>query len=487
MEEEISDLLPFVLEDIVRGKCVLFLGPELLINKNGKYYKSFFKELENDNKSCYKYFSRDNLFSISGEGKDLKKRILINKIAGFYKDAGDEIILSLISQIPFSLIINVAPDLAVNEFFIKNKFKFRAIPAIPDVSNVNSPASESIPPTINDPIIYNIFGNYQDINSLIVTHRDLFKAIKALMQKDKIPISIQTYINEANSFIFLGLKFETWYYQLLLTILDVDESHHLVRNRIGAPNELDNDTVSVMNSHFQISFAKNNPLKVIQHIYDALIKQGISLRRPTIEAPQSVAYISYAWNDSDNTSREDFVDLICNKLSQNAGIKIFRDRNILTIQDSIESFMNRMGRGKGIILVISDKYLKSEYCMYEAWQVYKNDNFKERVFIAILSDVDRSDEGILNYIRYWQDKKDTIGNILSKEFRDDPIAFANLIVRYKNVCYILLFIDDFLKLLKDTISLQVPKTFDETAEANFNNFINLIGTKLKNSCERAIE
>src|SRR5690349_21049549 len=107
-----------LIEEIIKGKCVLFLGPELLINTDGKYYKSFFKEFAKG-KDCIKYFPKDNLFHISSS--DQQKRLdEINKIASFYETAGDENILRLVYQLPFPLIINLAPDNAINKIFRDN-------------------------------------------------------------------------------------------------------------------------------------------------------------------------------------------------------------------------------------------------------------------------------------------------------------------------------------------------------------------------------
>jgi hypothetical protein len=472
MEDSIQELEPEVIKDITSGKCILFLGPELLISKQGKYYKSFFKELESEKSEVLKYFARDNLFSISGRTQTLDKRRLIAKMTEFYNDAGDDIILNLISQIPFSLIINVAPDTGINKLFEKNNFNFRQA-YFPD------PASNDIvAPSIDNPVIFNIFGRVEDNQSLIVTHDDLFRAIKALMQKGSIPPGIHNCLKNAGSFIFLGLKFETWYYQLLLSILEIEESASL---RIGAPYEVDTDTVSVMNSYFQISFAKNNPLKVIQNIYDELAKNHQCLRKPIAEAPKTVAYISYAWKDGANQKREEFVDLIYDELTVKSGVKIYRDRNVLTIQDSIISFMNRIGRGKAVIIVISDKYLKSEYCMYEAWEVYKNNNFNDRVFIAVLPDVDFSETGINGYMSYWKKKKDDLGNMLTAEFKDDLPAINSLIAKNKNLFFVYLFIADFLKIINDTLHYQVPVEFtagNELAKPEFENFTRLILKKL---------
>lgn len=109
-----DDNIQTIVTDIIKGKCVLFLGPELLVNKDGSYYKAFFKQIARDSNNVYKYFSRDNLFSVSGDLPAIKKRRLIDIIADFYAEAGDEIVLNLIAQIPFSLIINVAPDTGIN-------------------------------------------------------------------------------------------------------------------------------------------------------------------------------------------------------------------------------------------------------------------------------------------------------------------------------------------------------------------------------------
>ncbi len=472
MEELLEDLEPHVIEDIVAGKCILFLGPELLISKDGKYYKSYFKELESSKSMVYKYFSRDNLFSISGPTKTLDKRRLIGKMMEFYEGAGDEIVLNLISQIPFSLIINVAPDMSINKLFERNKFTFRQA-YFPDPAN-----ADVLPPTIENPVIYNIFGRVDDNQSLIVTHDDLFRSIKALMQKGNIPPHIHNCLKSAGSFIFLGLKFETWYYQLLLSILEIEESTSL---RIGAPNEVDTDTVSVMNSYFQISFARNNPLKVIQNIYDQLAEHHQCLRKSIVEAPSKVAYISYAWKDEANLGREEFVDLLYNELTNKSGVKIFRDRNVLTIQDSITSFINRIGRGKAVIMIVSDKYLRSEYCMYEAWEVYKNNNFNDRVFISVLPDVDVSDAGIAGYMDFWRQKKDAFGNKLTAEYKDDLVAINTLIAKNKNLFLIYLFVLDFLNIIKDVIHYKVPEHFsagNELAKPEFEDFTRLIVKKL---------
>lgn len=115
---------------------------------------------------------------------------------------------------------------------------------------------------------------------------------------------------------------------------------------------------------------------------------------------ENMVFISYAWGgESERT-----VD----KLEQafaGCDIQIVRDKKDLGYKGSIETFEQRIGQGQCIILVISDKYLRSEHCMYELVLAGENKEFRERIFPIVLPDakiykaVDR-----LSYIKYWDEK-----------------------------------------------------------------------------------
>ena len=101
---------------------------------------------------------------------------------------------------------------------------------------------------------------------------------------------------------------------------------------------------------------------------------------------------------------ENFVNHLDETL-QRKGIKILRDTRDIPYKDSIEDFMRRLGRGKCVIAVISEGYLKSRYCMFELVQVAKNKDFYDRIFPIVLADaniykaIDR-----IKYIKYWEDE-----------------------------------------------------------------------------------
>ena len=49
------------------------------------------------------------------------------------------------------------------------------------------------------------------------------------------------------------------------------------------------------------------------------------------------------------------------------GVRIRRDKYEMTVGDRISKFMQRLAQGDRVIVVLSDKYLKSPFCMYELY------------------------------------------------------------------------------------------------------------------------
>ena len=64
----------------------------------------------------------------------------------------------------------------------------------------------------------------------------------------------------------------------------------------------------------------------------------------------------------------------------------------------IRDFMQQIGRGHAVIVVISDKYLKSPNCMFELVEITRNKDFFDRVFPIVLADADIYNP--VNRIRY---------------------------------------------------------------------------------------
>jgi hypothetical protein len=111
-------------------------------------------------------------------------------------------------------------------------------------------------------------------------------------------------------------------------------------------------------------------------------------------------FISYAWGgESERIVNELDADL------QSKGIMVIRDKRDLGFKGMIRDFMQQIGRGHAVIIVISDKYLKSPNCMFELVEISRNKDFYDRVFPIVLGDADiYNPVNRIKYIKHWEDK-----------------------------------------------------------------------------------
>jgi internalin A len=148
-----------------------------------------------------------------------------------------------------------------------------------------------------------------------------------------------------------------------------------------------------------------------------LAEVGLSEKEPlTFGAERSTKpryCVSYAWADLTDPNRETIVDQACEE-AERRGTPIIRDKTTLTFGDSVAKFMRAIGEGERIFIVLSDKYLKSPYCMYELFEIWRNSRqekteFLPRIRIYTLDDariwkpIDR-----LKYAKYWKDQHDEL-------------------------------------------------------------------------------
>lgn len=111
-------------------------------------------------------------------------------------------------------------------------------------------------------------------------------------------------------------------------------------------------------------------------------------------------FISYAWGGESET----IVDQLDQTL-QEKGLMIIRDKRDLGFKGRIKDFMKQIGRGKAVIVVISEKYLKSENCMFELLQIAENGQFHNRIFPIVLADANiYKPVHRLRYVKYWEEQ-----------------------------------------------------------------------------------
>jgi len=109
-------------------------------------------------------------------------------------------------------------------------------------------------------------------------------------------------------------------------------------------------------------------------------------------------YISHAWGGKS----EQIVHAILERFERE-GLKVILDKKDLGYRESIRKFMESLGQADAIIVVVSQKYLHSEYCMFELLQIYENKNILERIFPIVLDEVNiAKSTDRLELVKYWE-------------------------------------------------------------------------------------
>ncbi|MEH7830590.1 toll/interleukin-1 receptor domain-containing protein, partial [Gemmobacter denitrificans] len=94
-------------------------------------------------------------------------------------------------------------------------------------------------------------------------------------------------------------------------------------------------------------------------------------------------YVSYAWNDNEDPAAgniEGVVDDLCAK-AKKRGIDIHRDKDNITLGGRISEYMAQLARGDRIIVILSDRYLKSRACMLELYEIWIQARAEDATFL----------------------------------------------------------------------------------------------------------
>jgi hypothetical protein len=190
---------------------------------------------------------------------------------------------------------------------------------------------------------------------------------------------------------------------------------------------------------------------------------------------ENQVFISYAWGKE----REEIVNQIDHTLLQR-GIKIIRDKRDLGYKGSIKEFMERIGQGNCVIVVISDKYLRSPNCMFELVEIADNKQFHDRIFPVILADANIYDPmKRIEYVRYWEEKREELAKAIKaldpanlQGIRDDMDLYDHIRDR----------ISGLTSILKDMNTL-TPEMHQDT---NFSHLYDAVETRMKESSATTI-
>lgn len=233
--------------------CVLFLGPEVSINDQGKsIHREFYKELAEDFDDI-EFMEYEGFFSPEAD-----EEILYDVLDYYKKDFPREnkigrSLLEQLAQLPFSMIVSLCPDETMHQVY--NDFD------LPHTFLYYDGTKQEIEPTDSDlPVIYNILGNAAENGRYIFTHANFFQ----YLHKITIPSEIKKKIQDATHFLFVGFDFDKWYNRLLLFILDFEQKKSGGNRMIVGNQKIKEDIEMFIEKQFNITFVENEYTRFIQ-------------------------------------------------------------------------------------------------------------------------------------------------------------------------------------------------------------------------------
>jgi len=272
-ESDWEDLLSF----IKNGQCILFVGPETVLKEPGVFYhQTLIQSASFKDNDEFSYAPRDEMFLLK---KPWSRGTLVRRFRdycnknNFYQDTYKKI-----AGIPFQTIILMSRYAFLTKYFKDNNFSFqeRWFSKTRTVSpDVDDPSSET-------PLLYNIFGKWEEDDSLLLTYDDLFSYLINLLGKTKpIDPKLKDIVQSSSQIIFLGFKFERWYIQLLLRLFELNKSDAKFQ-RTSTVSSDDEEIINICTTEFNMKFIDDNIESFIDVLYDKCINAGVKLREPTI-------------------------------------------------------------------------------------------------------------------------------------------------------------------------------------------------------------
>jgi hypothetical protein len=410
----ISANLELIIEFIKSEKCTLFLGPELFGEGNKPHFHPLMEYLktENQGSNILAYYENENLFLFPSEAE---KNETFFRIKAFYRNYNDTGIFDDLSVIPFHLIITLNPDMILSKVFKKKGIPF-------DFHSFRKSGNndEIMNPSIKRPLIYNLMGSVESMESMILTHDDMFDYLVAVLGQSGLPTGLRKLLRESKLFLFLGFNFDQWYIQLLLRLLHPPEIRKKPIRYAFDPAS-DGQYKTFFLEQFNMKFLDIPPADFIRKL-----AAECSLRSVTRdEAFRFQIHLSYARSTDEKTPPEEmqFIDQLYLSLKQ-GGYQVVLDKIDLEYMGEIRAFMDMFGKGRCSVVVISDKYLTSEYCMYELLQVWKNQGFNNRFFPVLLGETDIfSVRQQMTYYSSWEQKLNEIDTEINKRDKNSIPRF----------------------------------------------------------------
>ncbi len=351
-----------ILQSIRKQECIFILGPHATIDINNKAL--YEKVLERISKELDIIPPKrlDKLLLLGGflEERGGGSVDTIEILEDIYEDIPREIhpMYYELARIPSLLYINTSPDELIQTAFRRKGIEFEHT-FFNHSSHIEIEHTDfEINPTIEKPVVYNLWGSCTQKNSLIYTYDHLFSFIEQLSNRKHVPLGIRLAIQDPfKNFIFLGFDQNSWYYKVVLWFL---RFHKKKRTSFAFHPIVQKDSVSgYFDSHESKYFKLNLIPKNVSEFISELVKRcekdaNIELRKLGRKSESQ----DFSSDVLQKLIKEGFLMQALSKLDSLPGLEREDQHEIILLLSKLNQL--ETDRRKGIISLQQDGLIRSK-------------------------------------------------------------------------------------------------------------------------------
>ncbi len=275
----LAEIIEIVRGSIQEGNCILFLGP--LFGKNRAGTK--ISEQASD-------FFKSQLINLDTEFQNLfipveKKatQTIASKVRAFYKTVIPGQTYTDVAGINFPLIISFTQDdFLAKEFAAKHYESFfsyysrKGVTKRTSGSDLERQVPEAEKPKPGEHILYNLFGWFEDSNSIISSYDAFYDFLFSILGSSNfLPDYIRAKIGNAGLLLFLGFDLKKWYVPLLVAkILSISKSGTDAPVTVASINDSDTSNEAYMDwlRRYPLQFEQvDDSEEFLKELYDETI------------------------------------------------------------------------------------------------------------------------------------------------------------------------------------------------------------------------
>ena len=205
---------------IIRGTCIVIIGPELVV-ENGQspgFFELFMKHLQDKGRDTQDLISEDGFFPFEN------KEEMLTAIVNFNESCSKErsSLYKKIAEIPFRLIFQVSTDIKLHKTYkdLGLKHRFLCYNAQEPTKDWGLDYLDEEDPTILISLLLDYNSEKECVNNAVLSYEDFISFIGKFYGNNPLPVGILTAIKKATHIIFLGYRFDKWYWKLIFDLFN---------------------------------------------------------------------------------------------------------------------------------------------------------------------------------------------------------------------------------------------------------------------------